>query len=89
MVREWFTKKATQTIETTVVEPAKKAIQKSAETGSDWLTKLLRLGIVGFLTILAFREDPRSSQGNKIPESTQVVVNNYFGERSKEHDSEH
>ena len=89
MVREWFTKKATKAIEATVVEPTKKAIVKSAETGSDWLTKLLRLGLVGFLTLLAFREEPRASSGNRLPESTQVVVNNYIYERSKEYDSEH
>ena len=90
MFREWLTKKATQTIETTVVEPAKKAIAKSAETGSGWLTKLLRLGLVGFLTLLAFREDPRSLTQERLPEKTaSVVVNNYIYERGKEHDTEH
>ena len=89
MFRDWFVKKAGKTIETAVVEPAKKAIQKSAETGSDWMTKLLRLGLVGFLTLLAFREEPRAAQGNRLPESTNVVVNNYIYERSKEHDTEH
>ena len=89
MVRDWFVKKATKTIETTVVEPAKKAIQKSAETGSDWLTKLLRLGIVGFLTLLAFREEPRIASHERLPENTSVVINNYiYDGRSKRHDSE-
>jgi len=88
MIRDWITKKATKTIETTVVEPAKKAIAKSAETGSDWLTKLLRLGIVGFLTLLAFREDPRGMQEKRLPENTSVVVNNYIYEGGhKEHDT--
>lgn len=89
MIRDWFVRKATKTIETAVVEPAKKAIMTSAETGSDWLTKLLRLGIVGFLTLLAFREEPRALQQERLPENTSVVINNYiYDGRSKQHDSE-
>ena len=89
MIRDWFVRKATQTIETTVVEPAKKAIQASAETGSDWLTKLLRLGLVGFLTLLAFREEPRAMQQERLPENTSVVINNYiYDGRKKRHDTE-
>ena len=89
MIRDIFTRKATRVIETAVVEPAKKAIQKSAETGSDWLTKLLRLGIVGFLTLLAFREEPRVAHQERLPENTSVVINNYiYDGRSKQHDSE-
>ena len=90
MLRNWLTKKATQTIETTVVAPAKKAITRSAETGSDWLANLLRLGIIGFLTLLAFREDPRSLTQDRLPEkAASVVVNNYIYEsRGKDHDAD-
>lgn len=89
MIRDWFVKKAAKTIETTVVEPAKKAIRSSTETGSDWLAKLMRLGIVGFLTLLAFREEPRVAHQDRLPESTSVVINNYIYEgRSKQHDTE-
>lgn len=88
MFRNWFVKKAGKTIEA-AVEPAKAAIQKSVETKSDWMTKLLRLGIVGFLTLLAFREEPRSVKDRGLPESTSVVVNNYIYERRQTNDSEH
>ena len=89
MVREWFVKKATKTIETAVVEPAKKAIRTSTETGSDWLAKLLRLGIVGFLTLLAFREEPRVAHQERLPENTHVVINNYiYDGRNKRNDTE-
>lgn len=89
MIRDWFIRKATRTIETTVVEPAKKAIKTSAETGSDWLTKLLRLGLVGFLTLLAFREEPRVAQKEHTPENTSVVINNYiYDGRRQGHDTE-
>lgn len=88
MFRNWFVKKAGKTIEA-AVEPAKAAIQKSVETKSDWMTKLLRLGIVGFLTLLAFREEPRSAKDRGLPESTSVVVNNYIYERRQMNDSEH
>ena len=53
------------------------------------MTKLLRLGIVGFLTLLAFREEPRGAKDRGLPESTSVVVNNYIYERRSEHDTEH
>jgi len=86
--RNWFVKKAGKTIEA-AVEPAKAAIQKSVETKSDWMAKLLRLGIVGFLTLLAFREEPRSVKDRGLPESTSVVVNNYIYERRQTNDSEH
>lgn len=86
--RDWFIKKAGKTIEA-AVEPTKAAIQKSVETKSDWMAKLLRLGIVGFLTLLAFREEPRGAKDRGLPESTSVVVNNYIYERRSEHDSEH
>jgi len=86
--RNWFVKKAGKTIEA-AVEPAKAAIQKSVETKSDWMAKLLRLGIVGFLTLLAFREEPRSVKDRGLPESTSVVVNNYIYERRQKNDSEH
>lgn len=86
--RDWFIKKAGKTIEA-AVEPTKAAIQKSVETKSDWMAKLLRLGIVGFLTLLAFREEPRGVKDRGLPESTSVVVNNYIYERRSEHDSEH
>lgn len=88
MFRNWFVKKAGKTIEA-AVEPAKAAIQKSVETKSDWMAKLLRLGIVGFLTLLAFREEPRSVKDRGLPESTSVVVNNYIYERRQKNDSEH
>lgn len=88
MFRNWFVKKAGKTIEA-AVEPAKAAIQKSVETKSDWMAKLLRLGIVGFLTLLAFREEPRSVKDRGLPESTSVVVNNYIYERRQTNDSEH
>ena len=71
------------------MEPTKAAIQRSVETKSDWMAKLLRLGIVGFLTLLAFREEPRGSQNRGLPESTSVVVNNYIYERRQGNDSEH
>lgn len=79
MIRNLLTRKTTKLVEQAVVEPAKRAVQKSTGTGSDWLTKLLRLGIVGFLTLLAFRESPRGMKSaDKLPENTSVVINNYI-----------
>lgn len=85
MIRELLTKKAGKAIEA-AVEPTKKAIQNTVEQKSDWLTKLLRLGIVGFLTLLAFREEPRAMAERTPGEGTTVVNNIYInGERSYRH----
>ena len=89
MIREWLTKKVSKTVEA-AVEPTKEALKKSVETKSDWMTKLLRLGIVAFLTLLAFREEPRAIQERLPGEATHVVINNYIHEgRIEQSDSKH
>lgn len=85
MVRDWLTKKASKTIEA-AVEPTKKAIQKTIEQKSDWASKLLKLGLLTFLTIVAFGDKAMSDSGDRpagvIPN---IVINNYIrDERSKE-----
>lgn len=86
MFRNWITKKATKGIEA-AVEPMKLAVQKNVEQKSDWLAKLMRLGIVAFLTMLAFKEDPRSLERPTNEEPT-IINNIYINERrSYGHDS--
>ena len=84
-IRELLTRKASKAIEA-AVEPTKKAIQNTVEQKSDWMTKLMRFGLMGFLTLLAFREEPRAMSDRGSGEGTTVVNNIYInGERSYRH----
>ena len=86
MVRDWLTKKVSRTIEA-AVEPTKEAIRKTVEEKSDWGAKLLKLGLLAFLTLIAFRDEGKAAAvkeavGGVIPN---IVINNYIrDERSKE-----
>ena len=84
-VRDWLTRKASKTIEA-AVEPTRKAIQNTIAQKSDWGSKLLKLGILGFLTLLAFRDE--GAEGVKERAATaipNIVINNYIrDERSRD-----
>lgn len=82
-VRDWLTKKASKTIEA-AVEPTKKAIQNTIAQKSDWGSKLLKFGLLGFLTLLAFKDDgslvaAKERIGEIIPH---IVINNYVNDIS-------
>lgn len=84
-VRDWLTRKASKTIEA-AVEPTKKAIQNTIAQKSDWGSKLLKLGILGFLTLLAFRDEDGNGVKSKVAAAIpNIVINNYIrDERSNE-----
>lgn len=93
-VRDWLTRKASKTIEA-AVEPTKKAIQNTIAQKSDVGSKLLRLGLLAFLTLVAFRDDvdnrsPKERAERALPN---IVINNYVNDISakgaKRNDSEH